>query len=455
MGWTPVGNLRGPQGPAGSDAPIGPHEAAADPHPQYMTAAEVATAITGKANTVHTHAIADVTSLQAALDAKAADSAVVHNTGAETINGAKTFGTAPAVPVGNLVTHPVRRDDARLTDARTPLAHAASHVPGGTDALTGYIAASTLGQANGPASLDSGGKLPQAQLPAIALTEFLGAVGSQAAMLALSGQRGDWASRTDLGVDYQLIAEPSSTLANWRAMTYPASPVSSVNGRTGPVTGLAEAADVTSGLAGKANTSHGHVVSDVTGLQAALDAKSATGHTHAVSNVTGLQAELDAKMLATARGASNGVGSLVSGKQPLAELASHAHDAADVSVGTLNALRLPRVMTALSENTTASAGTYNVDANGAAGAPLRLKFILNHDSGLNTISNPVDGQILRVVARAVTATRNFVFPAAVRTSTGITSRTVAIPAGQVMLATMEYESGIGAWILASCTVSAT
>lgn len=91
---------------------------------------------------------------------------------------------------------------------------------------------------------DLTGTVPQSALPAIALTEFLGAVASQAAMLALTGQRGDWATRTDLGTDWQLIAEPSSTLANWREMTYPASPVSSVNGRTGAVTGLAEAADV-------------------------------------------------------------------------------------------------------------------------------------------------------------------------------------------------------------------
>ena len=40
--------------------------------------------------------------------------------------------------------------------------------------------------------------------------------------------------------------------------------VSSVNGRTGIVTGLAEASDLTSGLAGKADTSHTHGVTDLT-----------------------------------------------------------------------------------------------------------------------------------------------------------------------------------------------
>lgn len=88
-----------------------------------------------------------------------------------------------------------------------------------------------------------GGVIPQAQLPAIAVTEFLGAVANQTAMLALAGQRGDWCTRTDTGTDWQLIAEPSSTLASWRERTYPASPVSSVAGRTGAVT--LSTADVT------------------------------------------------------------------------------------------------------------------------------------------------------------------------------------------------------------------
>lgn len=48
-------------------------------------------------------------------------------------------------------------------------------------------------------------------------------------------------------------------------------------------------------LGGKANTSHGHIIGDVTGLQAALDAKSDTGHGHAIGDVTGLQTVLEAK----------------------------------------------------------------------------------------------------------------------------------------------------------------
>ena len=54
-------------------------------------------------------------------------------------------------------------------------------------------------------------------------------------------------------------------------------------------------------LDGKANTSHSHVIADVTGLQTALDGKQASGsyaaasHSHIIADVTGLQTALDSK----------------------------------------------------------------------------------------------------------------------------------------------------------------
>lgn len=68
---------------------------------------------------------------------------------------------------------------------------------------------------------------------------------------------------------------------------------------------LASAAFTWSNLPGKPTeftpSAHGHVIGDVTGLQAALDGKQAAGsyaaasHVHTIANVTGLQAALDAK----------------------------------------------------------------------------------------------------------------------------------------------------------------
>jgi hypothetical protein len=63
--------------------------------------------------------------------------------------------------------------------------------------------------------------------------------------------------------------------------------------------------------------SHTHSISDVTGLQTALDGKASSSHTHSISDVTGLQTALDGK-------ASS----------------SHTHAASDITSGTLDIARI-------------------------------------------------------------------------------------------------------------------
>jgi hypothetical protein len=95
------------------------------------------------------------------------------------------------------------------------------------------------------------------------------------------------------------------------------------------VTGLQTALD------GKSATGHGHAISDVTGLQTALDGKSATGHGHAISDVTGLQADLDSRLtlvgLLAADGASSGLDAdLLDGQHGSYYLPASSYTAADV-----------------------------------------------------------------------------------------------------------------------------
>jgi hypothetical protein len=149
----------------------------------------------------------------------------------------------------------------------------------------------TKAQPSGLASLDSGGLIPVAQLPPIALSEYLGTVASQAAMLALTGQRGDWCIRSDTGGTgsvWVLNAEPSSTLGNWTQLPQPAVPVTSVAGRTGAV--VLTKTDV--GLSNVDNTSDASKPVS-TATTTALAGKSDTGHTHTIANVTSLQTTLD------------------------------------------------------------------------------------------------------------------------------------------------------------------
>ena len=81
-----------------------------------------------------------------------------------------------------------------------------------------------------------GGFIPTAQIPAVAITEYLGSVASQVAMLALVGDRGDWCLRSDLGTTWVLSDDDSTFLASWTQLLYPTAPVTSVSGRTGAVT---------------------------------------------------------------------------------------------------------------------------------------------------------------------------------------------------------------------------
>lgn len=62
--------------------------------------------------------------------------------------------------------------------------------------------------------------------------------------------------------------------------------------------------DVTwSDIQGKPSTfppsSHTHAITDVNGLQSALDSKAAASHTHSISQVSGLQSALDSKLTAS------------------------------------------------------------------------------------------------------------------------------------------------------------
>lgn len=112
------------------------------------------------------------------------------------------------------------------------------------------IDATEKGAANGVATLGADQKIPESQLPSVAITDVF-AVASQAAMLALTAERGDIAVRSDLNKTFALAALPASTLANWLELRTPTDAVLSVAGRTGAIT-LAKA-DV--GLGNVDNTS--------------------------------------------------------------------------------------------------------------------------------------------------------------------------------------------------------
>jgi hypothetical protein len=102
-----------------------------------------------------------------------------------------------------------------------------------TDAINKDYVDSKVGANNGIASLDSAGKVPTSQLPAVAIAETY-VVNSQAAMLALPSDVGEIAIRTDVSKSFILTASPASTLGNWQELLT-SDAVTSVDGQTGNV----------------------------------------------------------------------------------------------------------------------------------------------------------------------------------------------------------------------------
>lgn len=159
--------------------------------------------------------------------------------------------------------------------AGTVTAETAARIAG--DAL--LIPLTQKGAANGVAPLGADGKLGTSFLPALAINETFTAI-SQAAMLALTAERGDIAVRTDLTpVGYFLLTSDSpTTLADWKQILAPGAVVT-VDGRAGAVTlsdlydPLGAAAAAQAFAIQRGNHSGTQAIATVTGLQAALDAK--------------------------------------------------------------------------------------------------------------------------------------------------------------------------------------
>ncbi len=175
--------------------------------------------------------------------------------------------TADSAPWGGITGKPTTLSGYGITDAAT------STQGGKADTAVqpgdlGSAAALNAGTASGQVPvLDGDGLLPTSILPPLAITDTYPAA-DEAAMLALDAQKGDIAIRADLSKSFILAAAPASTLGNWLELKAPAGGVSSVNGRTGAVTGLAEASDVSAALAGKADKATTYTISETDDLLA-------------------------------------------------------------------------------------------------------------------------------------------------------------------------------------------
>lgn len=87
--------------------------------------------------------------------------------------------------------------------------------------LDGKQDTSEKDQAGGYAGLDGSGKIQGSAVPAIGLSEYLGEVADEPAMLALSGETGDWVKRNDENRFYILTTTGGSQASDWVGMPTP------------------------------------------------------------------------------------------------------------------------------------------------------------------------------------------------------------------------------------------
>lgn len=246
--------------------------------------------------------------LNAAIAAHSADTTAVHgitDTNAlETQSGAQTkANSAQSAAIS-----------AAATDATNKVAaHVAAVDPHGDRAYAD-------GQLASKADL-VGGKVPSSQIPAIAITQFLGNVASEAAMLALTGELGDWAIRTDTPGTWIITGNTPSLLSSWTQTVAPGGgggTVTSVNGNPGPTVVLGKA-DI--GLGNVDNTSDvNKPVSTATatalGLKAPLASPNFTGTVTGVTKAMVGLGNVD-NTADSAKPVSTAQQTALDGKQPL------------------------------------------------------------------------------------------------------------------------------------------
>lgn len=284
------------------------------------------------AATVHSHAIADVTGLQSALDAKATPSDV-------TSAVAAVVGAAPA----SLNT---------LQELAAALSDDASFATTVTNALAGKAATvhtHVISSVTGLQSALDGKAVSSHTHTASAITDFTTAAAAAAPVQSVNGQTGAVTIST-----YTLPVATSSTLGGVKQgsnVTIDGTGVISVaapfSGAYADLTGKptlfsGSYADLTNVPSTFAPSTHSHAISDVSGLQTALDGKQASGsyaaasHTHGISDVTGLQTALDGKAASTHAHAIadvTGLQTALDGKQASGSYAAatHGHAIGDVT----------------------------------------------------------------------------------------------------------------------------
>ncbi len=169
--------------------------------------------------------------------------------------------------------------------------------------------------ANGVAVLDGSGLIPTGNLPPLAINEIT-VVATEAAMLALTAQRGDVAVRSDTGKTYILSADTPTVLNAWKEILA-AGQVTAVNGQSGVVSlGVSDITGLVSALSGKSDTTHAH--SGVYEANGAVATHAAvTTSVHGISNTANLVYTSDSRLTDSRTPTAHASTHAVAGSDPI------------------------------------------------------------------------------------------------------------------------------------------
>lgn len=129
---------------------------------------------------------------------------------------------------------------------------------------------------------------------------------------------------------------------------------------------------------------------------------------------------------------------------------SHNHAASAINSGQFSTNRMPHV----SSTVRAATGATGVIAIDAAVVGNNLDYTATGDITLGVPTGGSNRQVLRIQVLASVAARNVTFDPNYRISTGIASRTFSVPAGEALLAAVEYSTLLADWVITAATVTA-